>query len=109
RHARAHRDRADVVELRRTDALDDRARNRDGVAGFEPRQEDGEFVAPQPEALAALPQSGGDLSEHAVADRVPMSVVDLLEVVDVHEAEAERTILLLRRGELTLQPLVEMA
>ena len=37
------------------------------------------------------------------------AVVDLLEVVDVHEAEAERVALRLRVGELALEPVVEVA
>ena len=35
-------------------------------------------------------------------------VVDLLEVVDVHEAERQRRRVLLRRLQLALEPLVEV-
>ncbi len=40
---------------------------------------------------------------------MPEAVVDPLEVVDVHEAEAERIALRLRVGELALEPVVEVA
>ena len=87
-----------LLELRGADALDDRAGDRDAVARVEAGEEDGELVAAEPEALAALAQPRRDLAEHAVADRVPVAVVDLLEVVDVDEAERERLARRARRG-----------
>ncbi len=109
RDAGADRQLADLLELRGTDALDDRARDRDAVVRVETGEEHRELVAAEPEALAALAQPRRDLAEHAVADRVAVAVVDVLEVVDVHEAERERGAVLLGLRELALQPLVEVA
>ena len=53
-------------------------------------QEKRELVSSEPEGLAALAEARGDLREHAIADRMAEAVVDLLEVVDVEEAEGER-------------------
>ena len=90
------------------DALDDRAGDSDGFRLVELRQEHGELVAAQPEALAALAEARRDLPEHAVTERMAVAVVDALEVVDVDEAEAERIAGALRRRERTLQALVEV-
>ena len=49
-------------------------------------EQEGELVAAEPEGLAALAEAGCHLREDAVADRVAVPVVDLLEVVDVEEA-----------------------
>ena len=46
--------------------------------------------------------------EHPVADRMPVAVVDPLEVVDVDEAEAERLAVAHGLRQLVLQPLVEV-
>ena len=72
-------------------------------------QEECELVAAEPEGLAALAEAGGDLREDAVADRVAVAVVDLLEVVDVEKAEREREALLLRLVQVVLEALVEVA
>ena len=109
RDAGAHRHGADLLEVERPDPLDDRLRDRDGRAVVEPGEEDGELVAAEAEALAALAEPGGDLPEHPVAGGVAEAVVDPLEVVDVDEAEAEVLALVLGGGQLALQPLVEVA
>ena len=72
-------------------------------------EEDRELVAAEPERLATLTQAGRDLREDSVARRVTEAVVDLLEVVDVDEAERDRVAALLGVEQLALQPLVEMA
>ena len=87
-----------MLDLGPADALDDRARDGDRRALVEAGQQHGELVAAEAEALAALAQARRDLPEHAVADRMAVAVVDLLEVVDVDEAEAERGAVLLGRG-----------
>ena len=74
-----------------------------------PRQQEGELVAAEPERLAALAEAGRHLREDAVADRVAVPVVDLLEVVDVEQAERERDASLLRLVEVVLEALVEVA
>ncbi len=104
----AHGDGADLLELRRADALDDRAGDADGRALVEPGEEHGELVAAEPEALATLAEACGDLPEDAVADRMPVVVVDPLEVVDVHQAQAQRLAVMLGLRQLALQSLVEV-
>ena len=90
------------------DPLDDRL-GRDARAFLVAAgQQDRELVAAEPERLAALAQVRRQLGKHLVAGRVAEAVVDLLEVVDVHEAEAERVALRLRVGELALEPVVEV-
>ena len=78
------------LDLRLRHALDDRARDREAFVLVPAREEERELVAAEPERLAVLTQPGGDLREDLVADRVPVAVVDLLEVVDVEQAERER-------------------
>jgi hypothetical protein len=71
-------------------------------------QEQRELVAPEPERLTARSEARADGREHEVADRVPMTVVDVLEVVDVEEADADRRAAL-RRRHLVVEALVEPA
>ena len=71
-------------------------------------EEDGELVPAEPERLAALAQARRELREHLVAAGMAVAVVDPLEVVDVHEAEAERIRLLERVGDLALESVVKM-
>ena len=62
---------------------------------------------PRRKGLAAGAQAGRHLGEHLVADRVAERVVHVLEVVDVHEADAQRAA---GSGvEVALQALVEVA
>ena len=91
------------------DALDDRAGHGGRLSLVLPGQEHGELVSAEPERLAALPQAGGDLAQHEIADRMAEVVVDALQVVEVDEAERERGALLLRSDELPLEPFVEAA
>ena len=91
------------------DPLDDRL-------GCHPRaflvaagEQDRELVAAEPEGLAALAEVRRELREHLVAARMAEAVVDPLEVVDVHEAEAERIALRAGVCELALEPVVEVA
>ena len=107
--AGADRDRAHLVEVERRDPADDRVRGRERGGFVVLREQDRELVAAEPERLAALAEPSGDLRQHLVAGRVAEAVVDPLEVVDVDEAERQRQIVLLRRSELALQPLVEVA
>ncbi len=103
-----HRHGADMVEVDRRDPLHDR------VCGCQCHplvvigEEQRELVAAEPEGLAALAESRADLREDAVARRMPVAVVDLLEVVDVDEAERQRPRLLLRTQQLALEALVEL-
>src|SRR5207244_7603089 len=100
---------ADVVEVDRSDPLHDRVRGGERrpivVIGEEKR----ELVAPEPKGLAALAKPRADLREDAVSRWVPVAVVDLLEVVDVDEAESQWPCLVLRAQQLALEPLVEVA
>ena len=73
------------------------------------RQKDRELVAAEPERFAALPEPARNLCQHAVSDRMTVAVVDLLEVVDVDEADRDGGAVLLRLVEAALQPLVEVA
>ena len=107
RHAAADGHLVDPLDPQRRDALDDRPRHRARRALVVPRQEDGELVAAETERLAALSQPRRDLAEHRVAHRMAVVVVDLLEVVEVEEAQRNRSAGLLRQDELPLQPLVE--
>src|ERR671920_720134 len=102
RQAGADRDGPDVLELERGDALDDRGRSGVRLLPVQPRHQDRELVAAEPERLAALAQAPADLAEHTVSDGMAEAVVDPLEVVDVHEAERQRLALLLRLRELAL-------
>ena len=72
------------------------------------REEKRELVAAETERLAALPQARRELREHAVPDRMPEAVVDLLEVVDVEEEQRQAEALALRLVEVALQALVEV-
>ena len=56
-----------------------------------------------------MPKPPGHLCKHAVADRMSVAVVDLLEVVDVDEAQSHRCALLLCEGELALEAFVEVS
>ena len=108
-HARADREVPHLVEVEDAEALDDRGRGRQRVALAEPGQDDGELVAAQPECLAVLPQPRGDLGEDPVAGGVAETVVHVLEVVDVDEAEGQRPAALAGVLELLPEPVVEMA
>src|SRR5438445_564714 len=98
-----------VSELERRDPVDHRLGGDHGRALVEARQEKREFVAAEPERLAALAQPPGDLREDAVARGMAEAVVDPLEVVDVDQAERQRLRVVLGSDELALQPLVEVA
>src|SRR5207247_5242763 len=67
------------------------------------------LVAPEAERLPALAEPGRDLGEHAITDRMAVAVVDLLEVVDVEQAESQRDAVHLSLVQITLQALVEVA
>ena len=97
------------LQLDRGDPLDDRLRRDPRAFLVASRQQDRELVAAEPERLAALAEVRRELGEHLVAARMPEAVVDPLEVVDVHQAEAERIALRPRVGELALEPVVEVA
>jgi hypothetical protein len=71
-------------------------------------EEQREFVAAESEGLAALAEPCTDLREDAVPRRMPVAVVDPLEVVDVDEAVRQRPRQLLRTQQLALEPLVEL-
>src|SRR5207248_1342221 len=64
RDAGADRHRADLLDLRRADTLDDRPGDCDRRALVEPGEEHGELVAAEAEALAALAEARRDLTEH---------------------------------------------
>ena len=51
------------------------------------REQQRELVAPQAEGLATLTQAGRHLRQDLVTGRMPVPVVDLLEVVDVEQDE----------------------
>src|SRR6185295_2120134 len=101
-------DRADVLEIERRNAVDDRARARESLLSVHRGHQDGELVAAEPERLATLAEALPHLAEHAVAGGMAEAIVDPLEVVDVDEAERERLVLLLGDRELALQALVEV-
>ena len=109
RQARAHGDGADVIEVDARDSLDD------GVGGGEchalvvTAEQQRELVTAEPEGLAALAQPARHLREHAVAGGMAEAVVDLLEVVDVDEAQRQRRALLLGVEQLALEAFVEVA
>ena len=106
--ARAGGDAADVVEVECPDSFDDRVRGHQGRFLVVIDEQERKLVAAEPEGLAALPQLPRYLREDAIAGRMSKPVVDLLEVVDVHEAERQRRRVLLRRLQLALEPLVEV-
>ena len=72
-------------------------------------EEQRELVAAEPERLAALAKAGRDLSEHLVAGRVAVLVVDPLEVVDVEEADGHEPAGLLGACQLPLQSFLKVA
>ena len=108
REPRADRHGADVIEVDGRDPLDDRVRSCERHTLVVIDEQERELVAAEPEGLAALTQPRADLRKDAVARRVPVAVVDLLEVVDVDEAERQRPRLLFGAQQLTLEPLVEV-
>jgi hypothetical protein len=71
-------------------------------------EEERELVPTDAEGLAVLAQAGGHLGEHAVALRMPEAVVELLEIVDVEDADGQRHALLLGLRQVVLEPLVEV-
>ena len=91
READTHRDRGAVGEARSRHALVERF----DVASrlrLTAREDDRELVTTEAErsdAVRRASEEPGDLDEHLVAERMPVGVVDPLEVVDVDEAEAE--------------------
>ena len=72
------------------------------------REEQRELVASQAEGLATLTQAGRHLRQDLVTGRMPVPVVDLLEVVDVEQDEGQREALLLSLVQVVLEPLVEV-
>src|SRR4029078_9285453 len=70
---------------------------------------DGELVAAEPESLAQRAEPARDLGQHRVAGRMAVAVVDLLEVVEVEEADGERAARGGRLLEVHLELLLEMA
>ena len=108
RDAGRDRDVSAVLALGVGDALDDRLRDREAFVLVAARQEERELVSSEPERLAALAEARGDLREHTIADRVAEAIVDLLEIVDVEQAEGQRDAALLCLVEVALQPLVEV-
>jgi len=109
REPRTDRHGADVVEVDRRDPLHDRIRGCQCHPLVVFGEEQRELVAAESEGLAALAEPRTDLREDAVPRRMPVAVVDPLEVVDVDEAERQRPRLLLRAQQLALEPLVELA
>ena len=97
-----------MIEVDSRDPLHDRVRSCERHPLVVIDEQERELVAAEPEGLAALAQPRGDLRKDAVARRVPVAVVDPLEIVDVHEAERQRPRLLLCAQQLTLEPLVEV-
>ena len=95
--------------LEQAHAPDDPVGHRDRLLLVAAGEEERELVASDPERLAVLAQPAGDLREDEVALRVPQRVVQLLEVVDVEQADAEREALLLRLGEVLVEAVVEVA
>ena len=75
--------------------------------------DDRELVATDPERAVAAPQVRGDgrpgRADDGVADRVAARVVDLLEVVEVHDRERQRLVVAGRRRPLALHLLLERA
>ena len=97
------------LELDRCDPLDDRLGCHPRTFLVAARKQDRELVSAEPERLASLPEVRRELGEHLVAARVAEAVVDPLEVVDVHEAQAERIALRAGVCDLALQAVVEVA
>src|SRR4029078_10215599 len=106
RDAGRDRDVSAVLALGVGDALDDRLCDRETFGLVATRQEERELASSEPERLAALAEARGDLREHAIPDRVAEAIVDLLEIVDVEQAEGQCDAALLRFVEVALQPLV---
>jgi hypothetical protein len=102
-------DAADVAELRGSHALDDRLRCRKRKRLVVIDEQKRELVTAEAKRLTALAQARCDLREHAVARRMAEAVVDLLEVVDVDEAQRQRSSLSLRVAQLALKTLVKVA
>ena len=76
------------------------ARERAGAARVGVRQKQRELVAPDSVGAISRPrlaQDLGDVPEHRVAVRMPVAVVDELEVVDIQHDQGQR-ILIARRG-----------
>ena len=72
-------------------------------------EQHGELITAEAEGLTALAQQPGYPRENPVAGRVTETVVDALEVIDVDQAERQPGLILLSRGQLKLQPLLEVA
>ena len=71
------------------------------------REDDSELVTAEAErsdAVRRTSEEPGDLDEHLVSERMPVGVVDPLEVVDVDEAEAEPRAVLCRGVERRCEP-----
>jgi hypothetical protein len=95
--------------LEQAHAADDPVRDGDRLLLVPAEEEQGELVAADPERLAVLPQPARHLGEYVVALRMAERVVQLLEVVDVEQAHAERQALLLGLADVVGKALVEVA
>ena len=106
-------DPAGEVEVDLVQALPEPGRERDHVGLVARRHDHRELLAADPAddvgGADGRPQVVGEVREHLVADRVPVDVVDLLEVVDVDHHHGD--VLVRARGvrELAAEPLVEVA
>ena len=97
-----------MIEIQRADSFDDRVRSRQGCLLVVVDEQECELVAAEPKGLASLPQLPRNLRKYPVSGRMPETVVDVLEVIDVDEAERQRGRAFLRRLQLALQSLVEV-
>ena len=91
------------------DPIDDRACDLGCRLGVESRQQNREFVAPEPKGLAALPQARRHLREDAIPCLMAVPVVDLFEAVDVEQAQRDDSRFGLGFRELALETFLEVA
>ena len=77
------------------------------------RHQDGEFVTADPEHLVAAPETGreepGHADQDAVAAGVPLGIVDLAEVVEVHDRQRQPAVISDGASPLPLELLLERA
>jgi hypothetical protein len=111
--AGADREVADALERLALDGQTGALGGGVGAGAVRRGQDPGELLAADAgDVLAATrhrPEAAAQLGEHAIAGRMAVAVVDVLEVVDVEDHEAERHAVAPAARDLVAQALLEAA
>ena len=110
-HARARTQRRSLVRLRLLQLAADPLGKRDRLEVPHAEQHHGKLLAADPgERVAAAPlarRAAGEVAQGSISDRVPETVIDLLEVVEVEQHERQGQPAALRPFDLAQELCVE--